>query len=265
MKKISALFLLLFLPAMIYSEIPPDTPDLLRLFNFNETSGTVSGDQIAGDYITLSGVTSGITTGRSGFGNCVQLTNHADYGVTNLNCLGLTNGMTEFTISLWVKFPSYDLYYSGYWIVRFYVDIDGGHVSGYQDSHAIPEFPQNFTWSVVWLADNSLPNAFFNTVPTLNVWHHIAITWKQGGKLINYFDGVNDGDVTPNNQALKIATAGPWTVFNAPSHNVGAYASYDDVAVFSKEKTPTEILQIKNDSWGPSPSAYRQNTRIIIH
>jgi hypothetical protein len=82
-------------------------------------------------------------------------------------------------------------------------------------------------------------------------WYHIAFTWKRTGSLKVYVDGTLDGSFSSSGNYANTPTNNLSINSNADgSYAIGGNANIDEVGIWNKELSASEITSLYNDGAG---------------
>ncbi len=204
---------------------------LVACYPFNGNANDESGN---GNNGTVNGAT--LTADRSGTPNSAYsfdgIGNYIE--VQDSNVLHLTNA---FTISVWIK--QYGATILGYRIVD-------KTTANFPDGYNFDTYDGKTGHRMRLTGINSISA---NTVYSLNEWHHLVVVFSNGISNF-YLDGVHDGSgdqgsssMNVNNLTLRIGMAHP---SGADPDGEKFYGVIDDIAIYNRAITETEIQQLYN-------------------
>lgn len=185
-----------------------------------------------GYYLANSGTT--LTNNRDGTPNSAISCNGGWLKTTNSSELIFTN---ELTISLWIS--SSNVTANQKIIGKFDAGANKkGYLIGIQNSHLYCE-----------LADTTFSNyVVTNGTNTLmpNTWMHIALTWKTGGKIKTYVNGIPDSSVNASLNNLGI-TSNYFTIGCEPWGSTLKFQGLvDDIRIYGRELDQAEVQYLCN-------------------
>jgi hypothetical protein len=209
---------------MLFQKTMADMTSCYAFYKFNDISDS-SGN---GHNLYDTGVTAVAnreSTGNSAFefsGNRLEA-----------NTLGEFDFTTELTISAWIR--GTDLSANQKVIGKFNSLCDRGYLLGVIGNHLYLEV-RDSTGDHIWYSDGS--ENLLN-----NVWHHVAMTWKTGGYMRGYVDGVLDKEVAATSNEIGKVLDCYFTIGGAP-FTYGTFdfqGAIDDIRIYAKEMQDFEI------------------------
>ncbi|MFN0050268.1 MAG: LamG domain-containing protein [Cytophagales bacterium] len=148
---------------------------------------------------------------------------------------------TVFTASVWIKTKNPSL--SQKIFGRANGSFNGGFVLGLEKTKVFME-----------VFDNTSKNTFIINVGNAivaNEWTHLAITWKSGGNFIAYTNGIQVAKIAASANPIG-SIEEPLIIGGAPwiqnPLNFPFSGSIDDVGLWNREFTASEILSLYNSS-----------------
>jgi hypothetical protein len=220
---------------------------LLAYWKFdNNGSGGVSLLDSSGNSRTLSAPngTSGVSLGT---GIINGSANFSGDDLTYFSRSGtfLNGSRDEYSISLWVKTTRED--------EIFLVDQATG--SNYGGSTiGLDMFADGRIYGTIfWSGQPEYDRAEGSTPINNGNWHHTAFTWKRTGSLKVYVDGALDGSISSSGNYANVPTENVSINGNADgSYLIGKNANIDEVGIWNKELSASEITSLYNAGAGKS-------------
>lgn len=170
------------------------------------------------------------------------LTNHGNGTITTSGLqvsqnLDLNSQTTPFSISLWVYPIAFNsgaamiasLPSGGNQGTLLYVGSNGGlHFYSTDDAATVSD------------------NAFTSTLPSLNTWNHIVLTWDGTQKLVFL-----NGSALGSKQSLSAGSGisrghHPWEIGNYPGVSGGVPGAYDEISYYGRELSSSEVTTLYN-------------------
>ncbi len=208
------------------------TLGLIAAWHFNEKSGTIAGDSVAGH----NGVISGATWVSGIHGSALQF-NGVDNQV-QISKAGFNPVGNSISFSFWFRLNAVgDNGTFIYQNVKYIVSIDAQGRPGFA------------LYTPVW---SSLNSGYTNRVLDTD-WHHVAMTYD-GSMMKIYLDGLlrtytaNTGNLQSSNSDAYIGRETPTNPFKG---------TIDEMLVYNRALTDSEILQIYGST--PDPSTGSDN------
>ncbi|MFH1072510.1 MAG: NosD domain-containing protein [Nanoarchaeota archaeon] len=239
------------------------TSNLTAYWNFDEGEGFSAADQSGnGNIATLLGGTSW-APGRINTG--LYFDGNDDYAkAQDSNSLDI--GTTDFTIMAWVN-VSQDFGVTGAIVSKTLLEYNTGYFFGISGVNQLYfEFGQE---PGGWTNYVYGPSTF--AVPR-NSWHHLAITFTRAGNATFYLDGVRYNSIDISSKPGSIANDRPLWIGMSETFPNQFMGSIDEVKIFTKALSDTEIFQEANPSGFPvtgcmnitSPGMYALQNDIIL-
>jgi hypothetical protein len=214
-------------PKIIKADI---TTGLVGYWNFNEGSGTTAADSSGNNNNgTISGAT--WTTGK--YGNALNFNGSA--GLVSINKDIIGSGAT--TISAWVYLNGYGQGGYGYILANGPAQF---YTVGWDKKLA---FTGNYNSNVLISASNSIQ---------LNQWVHVTITRDNLGTANVYINGTLNG--TANQSSGTPQAGGSSAIGNAPSGSQTFNGLIDEVRIYNRALSASEVLELYNYTGGGTPT-----------
>jgi hypothetical protein len=202
--------------------------DTNLLMHFDEGSGSTTGDDSAYDN---DGINNGAIwiTGGCQSGSCLSFNGVNSWVDTLLS----TGGLSELTVEAWVNLSTT----SG----DKYIVSDDMNTAGLR-SFVLHHQTGSFGFAV-WNTAGTVQQAW-SAGGDINKWHHVIGVYD-GSNVKIYIDGELK-ETTPALTGLIKSSGGSVTIGAQSTHNVKFNGSIDEVAIYSRALSPTEILEHNN-------------------
>jgi hypothetical protein len=212
---------------------------------------------------TVSNVT--LTTDRFGNANSAYYFNgtnaYIDFGQDS----AINNITGNFTLSYWVNptaiggctFASYSSQSGSSW--RFISNIGGTATSGSPASGAVSIA---FMSGGAWQGSNTVANTI-----SFNQWTHVAFT-RNGTSMSTYINGILNNTVTVSSGSISNPISPPATTrlgMNFPSNSSYYQGSLDDIAIYGRALSQSEITQLYNGGSCLFVDTIRQTQTVTIY
>ncbi|MCP4135619.1 MAG: hypothetical protein GY754_31920 [bacterium] len=139
---------------------------------------------------------------------------------------------TEMTITIWVKL---DDAAAGQKIIgKTDLAVTSGYVLGTDANQIYPEVRDSLG------VNYTLQSGFIAS----NTWTHLAMTWRTGGKLRAYIDGIQVGETDASTNPIAVQGTGGYFDVGAAPWDTNAFpmaGNIDDIRMYGRELSPTEI------------------------
>jgi hypothetical protein len=218
---------------------------LLAYWKFdNNSSGGVSLLDSSGNSRTLSAPngTGGVSLG---IGIINGSANFDGDGETYFSRSGtfLNGSRDEYSISAWVKTTVEDNF--------FIVDQATGNNWG-GSTITLDMLSDGTAYGTIYYNDTpDYDRIFSSTSVNDGNWHHVAFTWKRTGSLKIYIDGALDGSTSSSGNYPNVPTNNISINSNGDgTYAVGKNCSIDEVGVWNKELSASEITSLYNAGVG---------------
>jgi len=155
----------------------------------------------------------------------------------------LNGSRDEYSISAWV------LTYESYIFIA-----NGSTDNNWGGSSIALEFAEgNLMGTVFWGSGPDYDRATGSSVLNDEGWYHVAMTWKRTGSIKVYVNGGLDGSASSSGNYANVQTENISINGNADgTYALGKDGSIDEVAIWNRELSASEITSLYNSGDGKS-------------